>query len=438
MSSSDISSRPFESLFSIPLRNGLNRPTSVRGQGVKMVNMGELFANNRIGDLPMERVQLSEDEAAIYLLEVGDLLFARQSLMWEGAGKCSVFLGASEPTTYEGHIIRTRINKNIASPEFYYYYFNSSEGRDNIETIIEQVSAAGIRGSDLAQLEVPYLDVKEQRKIARILGALDDKIELNRRMNHTLEETARAIFKSWFVDFDPVTAKADGRVPCGMNAETASLFPAEFDETANEDFPEIPKGWKLGTFGDIAENIRRGVSPKDLDSEMPYIGLEHMPRKSIELSAWGRAGDVTSNKFVFKKGEILFGKLRPYFHKVGVAPVDGVCSTDVLVVSSKSPEHFGLMLGHVSSVDFVNFVDAASEGTKMPRTNWETMARFTIAIPAEKLSEAFTQKIMPMIKKIHTNIFEFHTLASIRDMLLPQLLSGELRVKQAEKVIEDM
>jgi type I restriction enzyme S subunit len=214
-----------------------------------------------------------------------------------------------------------------------------------------------------------------------------------------------------------------------MNAETASLFPAEFENTANEDFPEIPKGWKLGTFGDIAENIRRGVSPKAIDPEMPYIGLEHMPRKSIELSEWGRAGDVTSNKFVFKKDEILFGKLRPYFHKVGVAPLDGVCSTDVLVVSPKSSEHFGLVLGYISSVDFVNFVDAASEGTKMPRTNWETMARFTIAISDEKLPESFTQKIMPMIKQIQTNLFESYSLASIRDALLPKLLSGEVRVK---------
>lgn len=308
----------------------------------------------------------------------------------------------------------------------------------NYEAHSDKSSVPGVNRNDLHSATINLPPLPEQRSIARILGTLDDKIELNRRMNHTLEEMARALFKSWFVDFDPVTAKAEGRGPFGMNAEMASLFPAEFEETENEDFPEIPKGWKLGTFGDIAENIRRGVSPKAIDPEMPYIGLEHMPRKSIELSEWGRAGDVTSNKFVFKKGEILFGKLRPYFHKVGVAPLDGVCSTDVLVVSPKSPEHFGLILGHVSTVDFVNFVDAASEGTKMPRTNWETMARFTIAIPDEKLSEAFTQKIMPMIKKIHANIFESHSQVSIRDALLPKLLSGELRVKQAEKAIEDM
>lgn len=429
MSPSEISFRPFGTLFSIPLRNGLNRPTSVRGNGVKMVNMGELFANNRIGNLPMERVPLSEEEAQIYLLEAGDLLFARQSLMWEGAGKCSIFLGASEPTTYEGHIIRTRIDKNIASPEFYYYYFNSPEGRDNIETIIEQVSAAGIRASDLAQLEVPYLDVKEQKEIARILSTLDNKIEVNRSMNHTLEVMAQALFKSWFVDFDPVTAKAEGRVPSGLSAETVALFPADFVETGDDDHPLIPKGWKVGKVGGIGENIRRGIVPSQVDSEMPYIGLEHMPRKNIALSEWGRAGDVTSNKFLFKNGEILFGKLRPYFHKVGVAAINGVCSTDVLVVSPTIPEYFGILLGHLTSIDFINYVDAGSEGTKMPRTNWETMSRYSIAIPDIETASRFTKIVNPMVRKIHANIMESRTLASIRDALLPRLLSGEVRVK---------
>lgn len=319
---------------------------------------------------------------------------------------------------------------NTIDPRFLFYWIQGEEFQEQADGVKSQTDMADyVSLRDQRRMRITLLPLPEQRAIARILGALDDKIELNRRINHTLEEMARALFKSWFVDFDPVTAKAEGQVPFGMNAETASLFPAEFEKTSNEDFPEIPKGWKLGAFGDIAENIRRSVSPKDVDTEIPYIGLEHMPRRSIGLSEWGRVGDVTSNKFAFKQGEILFGKLRPYFHKVGVAPLDGVCSTDVLVVSPKKLEHLGLTLGHVSSVDFVNFVDAASEGTKMPRTNWETMARFTIVIPDTKLTEAFTQKITPMIKNIHTNIFESRSLASIRDALLPKLLSGELRMK---------
>ena len=146
----------FEKLFDIPLRNGLTRPRAVRGSGVKMVNMGELFAHSRIGNVSMERVPLSETESKKYLLKKGDLLFARQSLVYSGAGKCSIFLGASEPITYEGHLIRARLKPSIADPAFYFYFFNSRIGRQTIESIVEQVAAAGIRGSDLAKLSVPY------------------------------------------------------------------------------------------------------------------------------------------------------------------------------------------------------------------------------------------------------------------------------------------
>jgi len=172
--------RPFEELFAVPLRNGLTRPQATRGSGVKMVNMGELFAHSRIGNIEMERVPLSETESESYLLYPGDLLFARQSLVLTGAGKCSIFLGANEPVTYEGHIIRARLDSGIADPAFYFYFFNSNTGRQTIESIVEQVAAAGIRGSDLAKLQVPYPPLPIQRAIAHILGTLDDKIELNR------------------------------------------------------------------------------------------------------------------------------------------------------------------------------------------------------------------------------------------------------------------
>src|SRR5207244_3675647 len=192
------------------------------------------------------------------------------------------------------------------------------------------------------------LDEKDQHRIAEILGALDDKIELNHRMNETLEALTQCLFKSWSVD---VTESG------------------------------LPAGWRESTLGEVAENPRRGVHPDKIRAVTPYIGLEHMPRRCIALSDWGYADELESNKFEFKRGEILFGKLRPYFHKVGVAPVDGVCSTDILVVRPKMPAWFGFVLGHISSVELVNYTDAASTGTKMPRTNWNDLARFAVAFP---------------------------------------------------------
>jgi type I restriction enzyme S subunit len=283
----------------------------------------------------------------------------------------------------------------------------------------------------LSRIPVSVPQPAKQRAIANILGMLDDKIELNRRMNETLEAMARAVFKSWFVDFDPVRAKAEGRDP-GLPKQLADLFPDFFEDS---ELGEIPKGWAVGTLGDVAEHPRRGVQPDEIDASTPYIALEHMPRRCIALSEWGVADGLESNKFEFKRGEILFGKLRPYFHKVGVAPVDGVCSTDIVVITPRRQEWFGFVLGHISSDIFVEHTNAGSTGTKMPRTSWGDMARYSVVIPPENVAQAFTSQIRPAVSNIIASIHESHTLADLRDTLLPKLISGELQVQDAERFI---
>ncbi len=254
----------------------------------------------------------------------------------------------------------------------------------------------GVKQRELRKVTLVVPPLPEQRAIAAILGGLDDKIELNRRINATLESMARAVFRRSFVENEAV------------------------------------KSWKLGKLGDIAENIRRGAQPDEIEPTTPYIGLEHMPRNSIALSEWGTASEVTSNKFRFTKSEFLFGKLRPYFHKVGVAPLDGVCSTDILVIAPKSPEWFGLVLSHLSSVELVEHTDASSTGTKMPRASWKDIERYQVPIPPKALAELFAQIVAPMVQQIQANIMQSRTLASLRDALLPKLMRGEVRVKDVE------
>ncbi|MDP9479363.1 MAG: restriction endonuclease subunit S, partial [Actinomycetota bacterium] len=152
---------------------------------------------------------------------------------------------------------------------------------------------------------------------------------------------------------------------------------------------------------------------------------------------WGEAGQVGSNKFEFRSGEILFGKLRPYFHKVGVAAVDGVCSTDILVVAPRQPYWYGLVLGYLSSVELVNHADATSSGTRMPRAKWSDLALFPITIPPDEIAGSFTENVRPLIERIQVNIHQSRVLAAIRDALLPKLLSGEVRVREAEEIVED-
>lgn len=411
---------PFADLFEIPLRNGLTKPSAVRGAGTKMVNMKEVFAYRRINGHPMERVPMSVVEKSNSLLREGDLLFARQSLVLSGAGKCVLFIGDQEDVTFESHIIRCRLNPNIAEPAYYFYLFESKIGRDLIESIVEQVSAAGIRGTDLGRLRVPCPPLSEQKSISRILGGLDDKIELNRRMNETLEQITKTLFKSWFVDFDPVHAKVAGSQPVGIDKKTADLFPDSF---VDSEMGKIPEGWRVGTISEIATNPRRGIQPGDITPGTPYIGLEHMPRRSIALGDWADSSIVGSGKTAFKKGEILFGKLRPYFHKVGLAPVDGVCSTDILVLSPISEKWHGPLLCIASSDELIQFTNLSSTGTKMPRTNWADIGSFKFAMPAPELANKFTEITSNLTNQIAHNLRESMTLASTRDALIPQLLA---------------
>ena len=325
--------------------------------------------------------------------------------------------------------MKVTVNRELADPMFVYYVFSTAAQQDYIRQNSIQTGVPHTNLSILRWTPVPLPPLPEQHAIAHILGTLDDKIELNRRMNETLEATTRALFKSWFVDFDPARAKAEGRDP-GLPKHLADLFPDSFEDS---ELGEIPTGWRVGTFGDTAEHRRRSVQPGEIDPSTPYIALEHMPKRCIALSDWGTADGLESNKSEFNRGEILFGKLRPYFHKVGVAPVDGVCSTDIVVVAPREGFWFGFVLGHVSSDAFVDHTNSGSTGTKMPRTSWGEMARYPTVIPPDTVAKALTDHVQPQIERITASIHEARTLAALRDTLLPKLISGELRVKDAER-----
>jgi len=330
---------------------------------------------------------------------------------------------------------RNLIPKPGFDSEFLYYWVKA-----HVEELQRHASGSTFQeltGTALAQIRIRVPPLPEQRAIAHILGTLDDKIELNRRMSQTLEAMVRALFKAWFVDFEPVRAKMEGRwergqsLP-GLPAHLYDLFPARL---VDSELGEIPEGWMIGKLGDVAENLRRGIQPNCIAPNTPYIALEHMPRRSIALFDWGTAEGIESNKFEFKKGEILFGKLRPYFHKVGVAPVDGVCSTDIVVIVPRQHVWTAFVLGHVSSLEFVDYTNAGSSGTKMPRTSWGDMARYEIVLPPESVAETFNTLVQPLIERIISGIHESRTLAALRDALLPKLIRGEIRVKEMEQLV---
>jgi len=300
---------------------------------------------------------------------------------------------------------------------------------------------ANLSPAQILSVRMQLPDIRSQRAIGELLGFLDDKIALNRQMNETLEAMAQAIFRDWFIDFGPTRRKTEcatdpleimgGLITDAERAQQlADLFPASFGDKG------LPKGWKAGVLGDLAKSAGATVDPSSIDPEMPYIGLEHMPRKSIALAEWEAASKVSSTKAKFERGQVLFGKLRPYFHKVGVAPVDGVCSTDIVVLDAQAEGNRPLIAALVSTEEFVAFTDQGSTGTKMPRTSWANMKRYEVAVSDGAVSGAYGSIAGPLLDGIVSNIHENRTLAATRDLLLPKLMSGEIRLQEADEVLE--
>lgn len=275
----------------------------------------------------------------------------------------------------------------------------------------------------LADIEVPAIGRVEQDGIANLLYTLDAKIALNRRMAATLEDMARALFKSWFVDFDPVHAKAEGR-ETGLSAEVSALLPDSFNG-------DLPSGWRWKRADEIAQQVRSIADPKSVPSETPYVGLEHLPRRSLGITSHGTANEVESGKLHFKAGDLLFGKLRPYFHKVSVMPFDGICSTDIFVFRAKSEKYRALMYLGFSEEKFVASASGASTGTRMPRADWSYMSEQQFASDDGEMLEAFNEVALSHVQQIAERLAECQKLEQLRDALLPKLLSGDLRVDDA-------
>jgi len=242
-----------------------------------------------------------------------------------------------------------------------------------------------------------------QRKIAGILSAYDDLIENNLCRIKILEEMAQSLYREWFVHF---------------------RFPGhKIVKLVDSALGKIPKGWEVKTLGELADQMRRGIPKGELDQPVPYVGLEHIPRQSLALDAWEETTELGSNKLTFERGEVLFGKIRPYFHKVSAAPFAGICSADTIVIRSKKPEHRALVTSCVFTEAFVAHATATSNGSKMPRTDWKVLKDYPLVLPPKDIIIRFSMLFENSISQQQNLIFRNQTLRQTRDLLLPKLIA---------------
>ena len=337
------------------------------------------------------------------------------------------------PACVNQHVSIIRVDRSKVDPGYVLSYLTCPEIKPYIESFNAGGSRRAITKAHIESFVISIPPLNVQRQIAELLDGLDDRISLLRETNATLEAIALALFKSWFVDFDPVRARVEGRAPEGMDEATAALFPDVFEES---ELGLVPKGWTVGSLGDVAVTVKQQLRAAELHAGLRYVGLEHIPRKSLSLNDWGSADGLESDKTAFEEGDILFGKLRPYFHKVVVAPFDGVCSTDILVLQSKVPSYFGIATMHLFSTALIDYADRLSNGAKMPRVSWKDLSAYPIVVPPAHVAGEFTSVIGHVLDSMTSNVNEAQTLAMVRDTLLPRLISGQLRLPESVHSME--
>ncbi|AOJ08259.1 hypothetical protein WS71_12320 [Burkholderia mayonis] len=275
--------------------------------------------------------------------------------------------------------------------------------------------------------------VVEQKAIAQTLSAIDGRIELLRKTNLTLEAIAQTLFKSWFVDYDPVRAKQEGRELEGVSVATGSLFPNEFAES---ELGLIPRGWSVGVLGDVLSLRVERTKPNAETRSLPYVPIESIGTRNPFLEEFKSGEFANSSLTLFRRGDILFGAMRPYFHKVCVAPFDGVTRTTVFVLSPVKDDVQAFSLFRAFEQSTVDFATQHSEGSTIPYAKWRgSFELMPIVVPPEPVQRAFNDVVSSHIQLANSNIKQILVLKELRDTLLPRLISGQLRLPEAEALV---
>ncbi|WP_417809314.1 restriction endonuclease subunit S [Thioclava sp.] len=368
------------------------------------------------------------------------------SIAGANLGKCGIVSAEMLPANTNQAVAIVRVNSNRANPRFIQFFLRNPQFvADNLAGVA-QSAQPNLNLGDISSFRIPAFPISEQREIAAILGALDDKIELNRKMAATLEEMARALYRSWFVDFDPVRAKAEGRAPAHMDTTTAALFPDSFGEDG------LPVGWPMESLAQHV-SVSRGLSYKgaglcEVDAGVPLHNLNSV----FEGGGYKTAGikyysgdfkprhEIVPGDLIVTNTEqgfdlLLMGHAALVPHYFGPT---GLFSQHIYKVApkAKSPlsrEWLYLMLSVSPKGQEIR---SYSNGTTVNMLPMDALEIPEVLIPSRTVVDAFDAVVKPMFARKESIEVENQTLATLRDTLLPKLMSGEIRVGEAREQVE--
>ena len=413
---------------------GLTASASKNSSGSRFLRITDIVS----GHLDWNNVPyVSVDDATAkkYRLHSGDIVVARTG----ASTGASMYIKKPPPAVFASYLVRLQAKSGFDS-RFLAYYLKSPQFWGFIRGVLGDKSAQpNASASTMSAAPLRALrDKTEQRAIAHILGTLDDKIELNRRMNETLEAMARALFKSWFVDFDPVRAKMAGR-DTGLPQHIADLFP---DRMVDSELGEIPEGWEVKSFAETVEIIGGGTPKTSVseywDGDIPWFSVADAPTQSdiwvvdtAKKITW--IGIENSSTRILPVGTTIISA-RGTVGRIALVGTPMAMNQSCYGVRSKISAQ-GLF-DYFAIHGIVEILQQRTHGSVFDTITRNTLARVRVVSPFPEFVDAFEELIRPALERIHAGLLETRTLGTLRDTLLPNLISGELRIKDAERIVE--
>lgn len=304
----------------------------------------------------------------------------------------------------DGNLTWFRNFDDSLSSEFLCYWIGSKDGYGVLNNTTIGSSQKALTISSLKQIECPLPPIEVQNRIVDILSAYDALIENNQKQIKLLEEAARRLYKEWFVNF---------------------RFPG-YEDTPIVD--GVPEGWTLGELGDIAIDSGKKEKKEHRGQYQYYLPIDCLPKRSLTYTDKNDITLAESSLVAFMPNDILFGAMRPYFHKVVVARDKGLTRTTCFVINSKMPAYWAYLLLLLFSKDTVDYATQISVGTTMPYVRWKDFIHMPTLIPPEEKCDAFQAIVLPIIERISCLAVSSERLIQARDRLLPKLMSGEIEV----------
>ncbi len=327
-----------------------------------------------------------------------------------------------------------RAREDVADTGFVYRFLTQAGIVDQLHTIAEHSTSAypSIRPADIKSLDIDLPPLSEQRAIAHILGTLDDKIELNRRMNATLEGMARALFKDWFEDFGPVRAKMEGR-DTGLPKEVASLFP---DRLVDSEDGEVPYGWSTWSLQQITSHYKQTLSPWfEPDTEFDLFSIPAYDEGENPNRVTGKS--IKSNKIIVPPCAVLLSRLNPAISRVWIPErsqeLRQICSTEFVAFTARYPATRSLLFAMFTSRQFQEKIESMVTGTSgsHQRIPIHELNSLNVIAGSPQLMTSFDVLVTPIMEQIIDARIESRILAEVRDALLPQLVSGQMRISDS-------